>query len=151
MELDKAKRYIFRLLKFRIRTESEITQRLRKKGFTEKIIEELIRYFKDANLINDSLFASQWLNERLNRGYGIERIKWELKQKGISEEYIQELIAKNEVLEKENDMLYKVMKEKIKKIDPNLESFKKKAILYRYLIQRGFSQSKVLGIIENYF
>ena len=72
-----AKNYIYRLLKIRFRSEREVRDKLRQKGFSEPTADEAVGYFKGIDLINDRLFAQKWIAWRLNKPFGIHRIRFE--------------------------------------------------------------------------
>ena len=52
-----AKEYAFLLLKFRLRSEKELAQRLRQKKFSETIIQDTLTFLKDKQFIDDQIFA----------------------------------------------------------------------------------------------
>ncbi|QNT75445.1 regulatory protein RecX [Dehalogenimonas etheniformans] len=73
-----------KLLGYRARTESEMRQRLARKGYGETEIESTVERLKSSGLIDDAAFARSWSE---NRAAGSPRsayiIKRELKTKGI--------------------------------------------------------------------
>ena len=92
-QLFKAKNTVYQLLKYRPRSEKEIYDKLTEKNFSKNIIDNIISYFKDVELINDNLFTRGWISSRLTKPYGLTRIRYELKQKGIKKEIIKQEIA----------------------------------------------------------
>jgi regulatory protein len=73
-----------KLLGYRARTESEMRQRLARKGFGETEIETTLTRLKSSGLIDDAAFARSWSDNRTaaspRSAYIIKR---ELKTKGI--------------------------------------------------------------------
>jgi regulatory protein len=146
--LKKAKDYTYRLLKFRMRSEQEIIQRLKSKNFDNITIERTVSYFKDIGLIDDFKFCQLWFDDRINKLFGFFRIIKELKQKGIPQEIIDKVLAEKKNNYKEEDLIFKIIKKRIKNKNPPL-SLKDKRKLYTYLIQRGFTVDAVSEAIES--
>ena len=76
------------LLKFRLRSENEIRQRLKKKKFDVDIIEMTLSFLKDKGFIDDDYFAKTWIESRIKKPLGIRRLKAELSIKGINKAII---------------------------------------------------------------
>ncbi len=89
---NKAQAYAFMLLGYRERSLREIRMRMRRKGYEEKLIEKVVKYLKDQNLINDKRFARLWAESRIKKGYGSWRIKSEFEQKGVDREMTDEIL-----------------------------------------------------------
>lgn len=134
------------LLKFRLRSEKELYQRLKRKKFAEEIIRETILFLKDKGFIDDESFTKTWIESRLKRPLGLRRIRQELNLKGIAKETIDSQIieAKNNYCEE--DIVRKVAQERLghlKSIEPDIA----KRRLYSYLLRRGFSPEIVVDAI----
>lgn len=91
-ELNKGQAYAFLLLSYRERSLREIRMRMRQKGYEEKLIEKVMKYLKDRNLINDKRFTRLWAESRIKKGYGSWRIQSELEQKGVNREMADEIL-----------------------------------------------------------
>jgi regulatory protein len=145
--LGKAKNYAFLLLKFRLRSENELRQRLRKKKFDDSVIDQTISFLKEKKFLDDSLFARSWIQSRIRRPFGLKRIKEELKIKGLDREIINKTLQ--ELLQdySEQDVVQEVAQERLGRlrgIDPR----KAKRRLYAYLLRRGFSPEVVMDTIN---
>ena len=92
--MNRALAYAFRLLKYRLRSEYELRQRLKKRGFPESVISETLLFLKDKGLVDDSEFARIWVESRIKRPLGIYRLKQELRTKGIDRGLIDEVIKR---------------------------------------------------------
>lgn len=91
-ELNKAQTYALMLLGYRERSLREIKMRMRQKGYEEKLVEKVVKYLKDRNLINDKRFTQLWAESRIKKGYGRWRIQSELEQKGVNREIADEIL-----------------------------------------------------------
>ena len=91
-EFNKAQAYALMLLGYRERSLREIEMRMRQKGYEEKLLEKVVKYLKDRNLINDKRFTQLWAESRIKKGYGRWRIQSELEQKGVNREIGDEIL-----------------------------------------------------------
>ncbi len=146
--LQKAKNYCFLLLKFRARSEKEIYNSLKRKNFDEEIIRAVCVSLKDSGFIDDNAFAKAWITWRLKKPLGLQRIKQELKLKGIADSLIESDIEEIRGSYCEEDTILALAKAKLNKFssqDPD----KRKKQLFGYLLRRGFSTEKIIEIFDN--
>jgi len=145
--LQKAKNYAFLLLKFRLRSEREIRQRLEKKKFNPEIIEEALVFLKEKKFIDDNYFVKAWIESRIKKPLGIRRLKTELRIKGIDKAIIDTKINETKKSYFEEDVVREIAADrlnKLKDIDPQ----KAKRRVYAYLLRRGFSPEVVIDVIS---
>ena len=91
--ITKAKERALKLLEYRARSRVEIERRLAKAGFAEDIIEETLARLETLGLIDDVQFSQSWVNHRMaGKPMGKTRIKWELRQKGIAPNLVDEAL-----------------------------------------------------------
>lgn len=147
--LQKAKNYAFLLLKFRVRSEKEIRQRLEKKKFNPQIIEETLAFLKEKQFIDDNYFARTWIESRIKKPLGIRRLKTELRIKGIDKEIIDSQINEIKNNYPEGEIVAQIAREKLKKIK-GIDPQKAKRRIYAYLLRRGFSPEVVIDVLKNY-
>lgn len=141
--------YAFLLLKFRARSEKEIIQRLKKKKFSEEIIRQAVAFLKRNKFIDDENFAQFFIVARLKKTLGLERIRQELKIKGIDPKVIEQQLA----LVKKNYHPEKAIKEIIRKRLLRLKGVcprTAKQRIFAYLLRRGFSSDLVTEVLEDY-
>ena len=146
-EQARAKQIVFRLLKIRNRSEKEIKDRLKLKRISEDTIEKTLCYFKEAQSIDDRAFAQWWIHARLAKPLGLKRIQFELKQKGISDEILNEVIP--EVFNRQSE--FPVVEELARKRwqnYKNLDTLTKKRRLSGYLARRGFSSESIQQVLR---
>jgi regulatory protein len=147
LELQRAKNYAFLLLKFRLRSEKEIYQRLKKKKFPEGIIQETLFFLKDKRFIDDNFFAKTWIESRLKKPLGLRRIKIELRQKGIDKEIIDSELREIKKGYLEQEIVTKIAQQRLKKLK-GIEPIKAKSRVYGYLLRRGFSPEIVIDVLN---
>lgn len=90
-EKSKALNYTLNLLSYRQRSEKEIYNSLKRKGFEESYIENAMDYCRENGYLNDKTFAESFIRDKINLNkLGPQRIKYELMLKGISKDIIDE-------------------------------------------------------------
>ncbi|MFH1397883.1 MAG: regulatory protein RecX [Candidatus Omnitrophota bacterium] len=147
--LEKAKRYAFFLLKFRLRSEKEIYQRLKKKDFSQENIQKVITFLKSKDFINDIFFAKAWVDSRVKKPIGCRRLKTELKIKGIKEDIINEQIERVKKDYPQDKIALELAKTKLSKLR-SIEPQKALARVYGFLIRRGFSPDVVIDVLNKF-
>ena len=145
---EKALNYAFLLLKFRPRSKHEISTRLNKKKFDPLIIDNVLKFLEEKNFINDEDFTKAWISYRIKSDFGLRRIKLELKQKGIAKDLVEQLAVEQFKGYSEKSIIEALAKKRLKRMK-GLELKKKRQRLYGFLLRRGFSQTKVIEVIND--
>lgn len=71
-------------LEYGDRTEKEMVQRLKKKGYSEREIAETMEFLKEYSLMDDERYALKFVEMAMEKGRGPLRIRHQLQEKGIS-------------------------------------------------------------------
>ena len=124
------------LLSLRDRTKKELQQKLNEKYRNSKMVEKSVLKLVELGYINDKEYAVSYI---MSRKYGKQRIVYNLMQKGIGRETIEEAyFSIEEEYEKniEDEKLEKAIEKNIKKEENKL---------IQYLVRQGFSLNKVLS------
>ncbi len=143
----KARDYAFLLLKFRPRSEQELTRRLKQKKFSPEIIKSTVSFLKEKGFLDDVSFAKAWIESRIRKPIGFRRLNAELKLKGVNQEIIDSQIQKIKENYSENETVLRIAREKFAKLK-NAEPDKVKTRIYAYLLRRGFSPDAVMDAIN---
>ncbi len=129
--------YAYRLLSYRGRSEKEVTDSLRKKGFTEQVIQDTILYLKDRGFINDTALASSLKREAEEvKLLGITGTKTFLQQRGIPREIIDNIFAGKD--SDELNIAKKLVDKKLRSMENYSDEFVKKR-LWGILARKGYS------------
>jgi len=144
----KAREYAFLLLKFRMRSEKELTERLQRKKFSDAVIGETLTFLKEKKFIDDSDFARAWVADRLKKPFGMRRIRQELKSKGIADSIIACRIDEVKKDYCEQELVERIARERFPKIK-GVEPQKAKSRLYAYLLRRGFSPDVIMNVVNS--
>jgi len=143
----KARNYAFLLLKFRLRSEKEMRERLKRKNFDQGIIKETLSFLKSKSFIDDSIFAREWIEARLKKPLGILRLRQELGLKGIDEKIIDSALLQIKEDYSEQVIVKALALARLAKLK-DLEPNKAKQRIYGYLLRRGFSPEVVIDTIK---
>ena len=124
------------LLSLRDRTKKELQQKLNEKYRNSRMVEKSVLKLVELGYINDKEYAVSYI---MNKKYGKQRIAYNLMQKGIERETIEEAYFS---IEEEYDK--NIEDEKLEKaIEKNIKKEENKLI--QYLVRQGFSLNKVLS------
>lgn len=142
-----------RYLSYRPRSEKEVLDYLKEKqkkspALTDEIIFSIISKLQEYKFINDLEFAKFWIKQRTQfRNKPLRIINYELRQKGISQSMINEMLDDQE----NRDMDYVSAKKLAeKKLDfyRGLEPEKRREKVMNYLLRKGFSYDIVKKIFR---
>lgn len=150
-ESARARNYVWRLIRERLRSEQEVKQKLNFKKYAPPVIVKTVSYFKDLGYINDVEFANRWVNSRLHKPLGLTAIAIELRQKGISKGIIDQLIKEKRRSVDERAVVQELAKKYLNKSRKRKERPEKiRPKLYGYLARRGFSTEVISDAINCY-
>ncbi|MFC2013257.1 RecX family transcriptional regulator [Chloroflexota bacterium] len=131
-------------LGYRPRSESEMRQRLYRRGFDEASVAAVISRLKEQGLIDDSAFAQFW---KENRESFRPRSQWltrsELRQKGITEDIIDGVVSGVD----DNDSACRAARSKARSLSrADYQEFRRR--LGGYLRRRGFTYEIINNTVE---
>lgn len=132
------------LLARRDYSEQEMASKLQAEGYSADAICLVITELTQNKLIDDYRFAENYVRKRRAKGYGPNRIHFELQARGINEELIAETlkIADNAWLIDAQSVWQKRFKSKGEK------DFKTRAKQIRFLHYRGFTSEQIKSVLD---
>jgi regulatory protein len=130
-------------LSYRPRSENEVRQRLRRRGFNGKVIDEVILKLRERRLIDDAAFSEYWRNNRLSFSpRSVRQIKLELRRKGVAAETADDAVRD---LDDDNSVYEAGLKKARRLSGLDYDDFRRR--LYDYLRRRGFNYGNVKGAV----
>ena len=129
------------LISLKDRTRKEIEIKLNEKYRNRKMVEKAVEKLSELGYINDLDYAVSYI---VGKKYGRERITYDLLQKGIKKDTIEEAYFIVEEEYEENTEERKLEKA----IERNQGKEKNKLI--QYLVRQGFSLNKIFSKIREY-
>ncbi len=137
-----------RLLTVRMRSRRELTDRLRRRGFTDGIIRTVLTQLETAGLVDDVRFAEAWVRDRIAlRPSGVRRLRRELWQKGIARDVVEHTLAAALSTEGEEELALRVARAR----HPRYRSLPHKTAVRRLasiLQRRGFAAGVIASVIR---
>src|SRR5215510_12951419 len=80
----------------RPRTAHEVRQKLRRSGVPDQIMDQVITRLQNRGVLDDTAYAHAYLTSRLaSRGYGPQRLRQELQQRGIGRALVEEAVQQD--------------------------------------------------------
>ena len=143
---EKAYNYAIKYLK-NIKTKKDVYDYLIRKGFSDEETSEVCDYIEEVGLVDDDLYVEFFVEDSFRiKNKGARKIVYELKQRGIDDDKIEE------AMEEASDMEYEALKEayerKLEATKSETDPYKRKNKIIRFLISRGFDYSDIKDIVD---
>ena len=142
--LDKMAKYCA----YQERCVKDVRDKLKTFDIPEEEKTKILDYLLDNRFVNDERFAKSFVRGKINQsGWGINKIRFHLIQKGIDKDIIDEAIGQtdNEVY---RQRLIDILKTKSKTIKANSD-FEKKRKLAAYAMQKGFEGNLIWEVLKD--
>ncbi len=131
-------------LGYRPRSEAELGERLKKRGFDEGNVAAVVARLKEQGLVDDLAFAQFWNDNRQSFSPRSQRLtRLELRQKGVAEDIIDQVVAQVS----DEDSAYRAAQAKARRLPrSDYQSFRRR--LSEYLKRRGFNYGVIKHTVE---
>jgi regulatory protein len=131
------------LLSYRQRSESELRQRLQRKGLPEDAVSHAIERLQRSGLIDDAGFARAWVEGR--GGMGGRRLQAELRRKGVAADVVQEAVGAG--VEDEDERALAVARVRARSLRAlEYQDFRRR--LSGFLQRRGFGYGAIAKAVQ---
>ncbi|MDO5036800.1 MAG: RecX family transcriptional regulator [Tissierellia bacterium] len=129
------------------KTVFQVQDLLSREGFSDSAIARALAYLKTYQFLDDRDYVASFIHDkrRFNH-YGKLKLFYLLRQKGVSEDLIQEGLE-DITEEMEYDLALSLGKKRIHHYD--LETFKGRGKFLRYLYGKGFAKDLALRVLES--
>lgn len=143
-----AKDYVRNLIKHRPRTEKEVLDRLEGKDFSPSVIEDILEWAKEGDLVNDRAFARVLIQDRLqNKPTGRSGLYKQLLDHGVDKPLANEVLDEQFQDVDEENLCRELAEKRF-----NRYSGDDKKAKYRkttgFLLRRGFPKGMVHKIVR---
>ncbi|MCP4347207.1 MAG: regulatory protein RecX [Desulfobacterales bacterium] len=138
------------LLSRRNHTKFEIMQKLKQREIEPEIISKVISECERYNYINDEETGRILFRQLRAKGYGLHRIRYSMKKKGLGSELTDSLLAEYDSETGELENARKVLLNKLSTFNREKDLRKRKGKIYRFLYSRGFAGSVISELINQY-
>ena len=134
-----------RLLARREHGRRELYGKLTRKGFDPETVERVLDALASTGGLSDERYAQGFVRERLERGWGRDRIYAELMQRGIAETLAEAALEERSSREDGCERIEAVRRKKFGPDKPN--DYKEQARQARFLQYRGFPMDQIRSLI----
>ena len=129
------------------RCVKDVRDKLKTFDLPEEEKTKILEYLLDNRFVNDERFAKAFVRGKVNQsGWGLNKIRFHLMQKGIDKEIIDEALGQTDE-EVYRQRLIDILKTKSKTVKA-ANDFEKKRKLAAYAIQKGFEGALVWEVIN---
>lgn len=133
------------LLSYRPHSEAEIRKKLGSAGFEPEVIANVIERLSATGLVRDENFAHEWVENRgAFRPRSRKMLAYELRQKGVSEETIQQALADTS---EDDELAYQAALRYAHKLSAaEWDEFRRR--LLSFLARKGFSYETAAPVVQ---
>ena len=142
--LDKMAKYCA----YQERCVKEVKDKLKSFDISQEAKDEILDYLMENRFVNDERFAKSFVKGKVNQnGWGVNKISFQLMQKGIANEIIEEALAQTD------DATYRqrlvdILIQKSKTVKAESD-FDRKRKLAAYAMQKGFEGALVWEVLKS--
>lgn len=145
VSFNSAKLDAVKYISYRLRTEKDVSSKLKKMNYGSDIVEKVLEDLKSLGYINDILYVQKYVFDRSKlKPRSKKMLKYELLSKGICETDIDQILMEWEV--DDSVVIEGLIKRRFGKYDINDEIIKKK--IYSFLNHRGFEYEQIKSVIN---
>jgi regulatory protein len=138
----------YMLLRIRPRSEREIRDRLKLKGYASDLADEIVEGLRKAGEIDDLKFATFWIESRMHQNpAGDVVLKHELKHKGVEAGVIEAALKHKADNYDEYAIALPMAEEKFRRF-ANIDRRKALKRVYDFMLRRGFKYDTVQRILD---
>ena len=142
--LDKMAKYCA----YQERCVKDVRDKLKTFDLPEEEKTKIIEYLLDNRFVNDERFAKAFVRGKVNQsGWGLNKIRFHLIQKGIAKEIIDEALGQTDE-EAYRQRLIDILKTKSKTVKAT-NDFEKKRKLAAFAMQKGFEGNLVWEVLKD--
>ncbi len=133
----------------RARTRHEIATRLRDDGHEGALVEDTLDWLAERGLLDDAAYARQYAeSRRAAQGYGPERIRQELRRRGIDAETAQAALAASEDVDATLALALAQAERRWTSLAREPDARKRRKKLFDFLVRRGFGFDTARQAVE---
>jgi len=137
-----------RLLAYREHFKGELRRKLKQKGFGNAVVDRVLAECERLNYVDNRRCADLYARERLRKGYGIHRIRLDLKRKGLGETEIRAALSGINDAGDELETARRVLEKNRHRYRREPDGRKRREKIYRFLYARGFSPAVISELLR---
>jgi regulatory protein len=131
------------LLSYRMRSEWELRDYLKRKKAPEEFVEKILNKLSINGYVNDEQFAKRWVeNRRLLKPTSRRKLSMELKQKRIPSDIIDKVLADDKDQVSERELLRQLVEKKRARYPDKLK-------FMQYLARQGYNYDDIKSVLSD--
>ncbi len=147
-DIERAKSRAINYISGKLKTKYEVRLKLKENGFAEDVIDEVLDILEKEEYLNDKVYCEIFIEDKKKlNGYGKNKIKSLLIQKGISKNIFEGFLNEFEY-DEEFDNALKMGIKKLELLSNEEDNFKKKQKIINYLVYRGFGFDVINDVLK---
>lgn len=147
-DIERAKSRAINYISGKLKTKYEVRLKLKENGFAEDVIDEVLDILEKEEYLNDKVYCEIFIEDKKKlNGYGKNKIKSLLIQKGISKNIFEDFLNGFEY-DEEFDNALKMGIKKLELLSNEEDNFKKKQKIINYLTYRGFGFDVINDVLK---
>ena len=147
-DIERAKSRAMNYISGKLKTKYEVRLKLKENGFAEDVIDEVLDILEKEEYLNDKVYCEIFIEDKKKlNGYGKNKIKSLLIQKGISKNIFEGFLNEFEY-DEEFDNALKMGIKKLELLSNEEDNFKKKQKIINYLVYRGFGFDVINDVLK---
>ncbi|WP_462361408.1 regulatory protein RecX [Parvimonas micra] len=147
-DIERAKSRAINYISGKLKTKYEVRLKLKENGFAEDVIDEVLDILEKEEYLNDKVYCEIFIEDKKKlNGYGKNKIKSLLIQKGISKNIFEDFLNEFEY-DEEFDNALKMGIKKLELLSNEEDNFKKKQKIMNYLVYRGFGFDVINDVLK---
>lgn len=147
-DIERAKSRAINYISGKLKAKYEVKLKLKENGFAEEVIDEVLDILEKEEYLNDKIYCEIFIEDKKKlNGYGKNKIKSLLIQKGISKNIFEDFLDEFEY-DEEFDNALKMGIRKLNLLSNEEDKFKKKQKIINYLAYRGFGFDVINDVLK---
>lgn len=147
-DIERAKSRAINYISGKLKTKYEVRLKLKENDFAEDVVDEVLDILEKEEYLNDKIYCEIFIEDKKNlNGYGKNKIKSLLIQKGISKNIFEDFLNEFEY-DEEFDNALKMGIKKLELLSNEEDNFKKKQKIINYLTYRGFGFDVINDVLK---
>jgi len=133
------------LLARREHSRTELERKLAVRGFPQPLIGEILDTLENENLLSDLRFTESYVVHRTGRGQGPLKIRYELRERGVSDDLVTQSIDTDR-----QSWCERALAVRLKRFGPERpQDIRERSRQSRFLVQRGFEQDHIRYALDS--
>ena len=147
-DIERAKSRAINYISGKLKTKYEVRLKLKENDFAEDVIDEVLDILEKEEYLNDRVYCEIFIEDKKKlNGYGKNKIKSLLIQKGISKNIFEDFLDEFEY-DEEFDNALKMGIKKLNLLSNEEDNFKKRQKIINYLAYRGFGFDVINDVLK---